>query len=208
MDEALLAHVDGVEQIVVLGAGYDMRAALFAAQIGKRPVFEVDFPATQERKQRVLKAHADLDDRAVRVSIDFQTERLDDVLARAGFRAGRPTFFFWEGVSMYLRRAAVRATLQTLQRLGGPGSALTMDFWYLLDDPDVGSTLARMSGGLLHVVGEPITFGVHPEDCADFLARDGWRATDVASSDELRRRYVKDDRPIYRANVVVTAVRA
>ena len=49
----------GVEQVVVLGAGYDTRAWRFAPVLAGRPVWEVDFPATARRKKRLARAHAD-----------------------------------------------------------------------------------------------------------------------------------------------------
>jgi methyltransferase (TIGR00027 family) len=186
---------------VVLGAGYDMRAFRFAAAIGRRPVFEVDYPSTASRKARVLSARAaDLSPVDVRrVSIDFQTQTLDAVLRGAGFVPGRPTFFLWEGVSMYLRRAAVQDTLRSLAALGGPGSELVMDYWSLLDTPDLRATAHRMSAGLLHFISEPVTFALHPEDGPDFVRRLGWEAVEILDSAALKAAYVQDDRGMYPA---------
>lgn len=200
------ALASDVEQIVVLGAGYDMRAYRFAAALAGRPVFEVDYPSTARRKQRILHGrtlpHADVR----RVQIDFQTETLPEVLGPAGFRTGARTFFFWEGVSMYLTRAAVKGTLATLHTLGGAGSELTMDFWQLLDSPDLVATAHRVSTGLLHLLNEPVTFALHPEDAPDFLQRLGWSVVDLADAAELASRYVRDGRAVYPANFVVHAV--
>lgn len=208
MDDALQRALadGGVEQVVVLGAGYDMRAWRFATALGARPVFEVDYPSTQHRKLRLLKGRPAPAVDVRRVEIDFQRQTLAGVLEPAGFRVGAPTFFTWEGVSMYLTRAAVKGTLSALHDLGGPGSRLTMDFWQLLDSPDLVATAHRVSAGFLHLLGEPITFGIHPEDAAAFLARLGWTVTDVADAAELARRYVRDGRPVYPANFVVQAV--
>lgn len=193
-----------VDQYVVLGAGYDMRARRFPSD---RPVFEVDFPATAARKARLVRGLAlpKVDVRSV--LIDFQTERLEDKLIAAGFRPGVPTFFVWEGVSMYLRREAVKGTLATLRALGGPGSELVMDYWEYLDRPDFVATAHRMSAGLLHLLGEPITFALHAEEGPDFLARNGWEALDTADAATLERRYLHDGRKVYPANWVVHARR-
>lgn len=212
IDDALLAALartdTPVEQVVVLGAGYDARAWRFADQLAGRPVFEVDFPATQARKQRIL-AGRDLPAVDVRrVPIDFQVDRLDDVLARAGFVPGRPTFFAWEGVSMYLHREAVVATLEALAALGGAGSVLAMDFWFLLDDPGLHALLNRVGARLLSLLGEPITFALPLDEAPPFLARFGWRVTDLADADELGRRYVRDGRRVYPATAVLAATRA
>ncbi len=204
------ALADGAEQLLVLGAGYDMRAWRFAAELAGRPVFEVDHPATAGRKASIVDKHAaerpaGLDLR--RVTIDFATERLADRLAACGFVAGKKTVVTWEGVSMYLPRAAVKDTLRTLAELVGPGSTLGMDFWVSTDSPTLRGTFHRVSGAFLWALGEPVTFGVHPEDCAGLLAREGWTLTDTATHDVLEQRYIADGRRVYPYNFVVTATR-
>lgn len=204
------ALADGAEQLVVLGAGYDMRAWRFAPELAGRPVFEVDHPATAARKAAILERHAGerpagLDVRSV--TIDFATQSLPERLAANGFVAGRKTVVTWEGVSMYLPRAAVKATLRTLAELLGPGSTLGMDFWVMTDAPTLSGTFHRVSGAFLWALGEPVTFGVHPEDCAALLAREGWTLTDTATHDVLEQRYVRDGRRIYPHNFVITATR-
>ena len=53
-DDALARALRGkVEQSVLLGAGYDMRAYRLAMALRKRPFFEVDHPATSSRKANV-----------------------------------------------------------------------------------------------------------------------------------------------------------
>ncbi|RIL02364.1 MAG: SAM-dependent methyltransferase [Proteobacteria bacterium] len=187
--EALAA---GARQVVLLGAGYDSRAFRFADLLAGRPVFEVDHPATQQRKQRILRGLA----RAAplpavdvrRVAVDFERDSLEERLAAAGL-ARRRTFFAWEGVSMYLTRDAVKETLASLRRLAPRGSRLAFDAWFLLDDPDLRSTWHRFSANLLSLLGEPVTFSLHPEDAGDFLAREGFALRDVARAADLERRY-------------------
>jgi len=200
LDDAL-AHAlseGGIAQVAVIGAGYDTRAWRFADALGERPLFEVDHPATAGRKARVLeRASAGLPtvDRQV-VTVDFTTQDLGDQLRASGFVPGRPTFFVWEGVSMYLPRVAIQHTLRTLNALAGPGSRLGMDIWYLLDDLDLRASWHRFSANLLALLGEPITFGIHPEDLGPFVAREGVRLLETVSGAELRVRFVRDGRPV------------
>lgn len=208
MDDALLAALGGVAQVVVLGAGYDMRAWRFAAALGGRTVWEVDHPATAARKLRRLQGRAAPDVDVRRVTVDFQHQRWEERLVAAGFPVGRPTFFVWEGVSMYLRRDAVAGTLRALAALGGEGSELVMDFWQHLDAPDLAASVHRLSAGLLTFLGEPVTFAIHPDDAGHLLGRLGWTVTDLADPAELARRYVRDGRVVYPANFVVRARRA
>jgi methyltransferase (TIGR00027 family) len=197
----------GVEQLVLLGAGYDSRAYRFAAQLDGRPVFEVDFPATSRRKARILAGLADTlpatDVR--RVEIDFETDSLAGRLREAGFKTGRRTFVVWEGVSMYLTRSAVKATLTTIRAITAPRSELAMDCWYFLDSPDLLSTAYRMSANLLSLLGEPVAFGVHPEDVGPFLDRLGYRVRDLADAAELERRFVRDGRRVIPGNYLLHA---
>lgn len=209
MDDALRRALRGrVEQVVVLGAGYDMRAYRLAKALRGRPLFEVDHPATAGRKSRILARHeADLPPAVVRrVEVDFETQSFRDELRKAGFRERRPTFFFWEGVSMYLTRSAVKRTLETLRAMSAPGSQVVLDLWYLPDEHDLISAARRFSSNLLALLGEPVTFGLHPEDAAPFFSRLGFRLKDVADAAELRRRYFTPTTHVYPTNYVVCAV--
>ena len=138
IDEHLAAALDaGVGQVVLLGAGYDTRAYRFADRLAGRPVFEVDLAAISRAKAATIAKHAEElpDANVVRVEIDFESQALGDVLADAGFAAGGSTFFMWEGVPMYLTRAAVKATLDAVHDVSGAGSQIAHDMWFLVDEP-------------------------------------------------------------------------
>ena len=207
IDDCLARRLDAgaVEQLVLLGAGYDTRAYRFAPRLEHIPVYEVDFPSTSRRKAQIIRENAAempaIDVRVV--EIDFQSQTLDERLPLAGFARGARTFVVWEGVSMYLTRKAVQDTLRTVRAMSAPGSELTMDFWYLLDAPDLVSTAHRMSANLLHLLGEPVTFGIHPEDVGPFLDRLGWEIVELATAADLEQRYVRDGRSVYPANYMV-----
>jgi methyltransferase (TIGR00027 family) len=209
IDDRLVAALASgrIHQVVLLGAGYDTRAYRFASALAGRPVFEVDFPATSGRKARILVRHVhELPKCDVRrVEIDFQKESLEERLLASGFEKGRTTFFVWEGVSMYLTREAVKGTLAAMVALGGAGSELAMDFWYLVDAPDLLSSAYRASASALSLVGEPVTFGLHPEDAVAFLERQGFRVEEVADAAVLEQRYVRDRRRVHPAMYLVHA---
>jgi methyltransferase (TIGR00027 family) len=208
IDDALVGALkDGAEQVVILGAGYDTRAYRFAEELAGRPVFEVDFPSTGRRKDDLVRKHArDLPGALVRrVEVDFLNETFDGPLIRAGFEKGARTVVVWEGVSMYLTRAAVKQTLSIINGICAPKSDLLLDFWFLLDSADVRAAAHRFSANLLQFLGEPVLFGIHPEDLAAFLERNGFTLVDLADAEELSRRYVKDRRDVYPAMFVARA---
>ena len=150
IDEHLTAALDaGVTQVVLLGAGYDTRAYRFADQLDGRPVFEVDLAPISRAKAATIAKHEDEfpDANVVRVEIDFESQALTDVLSDAGCAVGDSTFFVWEGVPMYLTRAAVKATLDAVHELSGAGSQIAHDMWYLVDDPGPLGTARRTAPG-------------------------------------------------------------
>jgi methyltransferase (TIGR00027 family) len=191
MDDQFLAALDAgqVDQVVVLGAGYDMRAWRFADRIGGRPVFEVDYPSTAARKAAILATHRSempaIDVRGV--TLDFQTQRLADVLVTAGFETSLRTFVFWEGVSMYLDRGAIDTTLVALRGLGC--THLVMDFWSEQAGKGLRSVFHRFAPAALRLVSEPVTFAVSPADVGNLFEADGWRLEEIADTYALAKRY-------------------
>ena len=199
IDDHLLASLDaGAVQVVLLGAGYDTRAYRFAEQLAGRPVYEVDLAPISQAKARTIDRHADdfPDANVVRVEIDFENEALADVLTAAGFEVGAQTFFTWEGVPMYLTRAAVTATLDSVRDLAGPGSRLAHDMWFLVDDPGPMGTARRIVPSALSLIGEPVTFAVHPEDYEALLGRHGFAVVECALAPELQARYAPEARAV------------
>lgn len=211
IDDHLASALDaGAEQVVLLGAGYDTRAYRFADQLAGRPVFEVDLAAISRSKAATIAKHAGEfpDANVVRVEIDFETDKLDDVLRGAGLQVGAPTFFTWEGVPMYLTRTAVKATLQAVWEVSGPGSLISHDMWHLVDDPGPMGTARRLAPSALSFIGEPVTFAIHPEEMDHFLGRQGFRITDLVTAPDLQDRYAPGERAISDASLyVLTAER-
>ena len=162
-----------LDQLVVLGAGYDTRAYRFADSLATASIVEVDLRATQVGKQAAL-ARAGID--AARVSFlatDLTREPLDTALARAGIDSRRRTLFLWEGVTPYLPESAVRATLDFVGR-GAPGTAIVFDYLYrrAFDQPDA----FRGVRGLRRVMErrrEPWLFALDPEDLPRFVEASG-----------------------------------
>jgi len=211
IDDALeRALDDGIDQLLVLGAGYDTRAWRFANQLGRTPVFEVDHPATGARKARIAATKLPEQPYLVRVPIDFQTQDLAERLRAEGFVANQRTFVIWEGVTIYLMREAVVSTLSALAGLCGPGSTLALDGLAFPDRPDWLSTWRRTSPQLLGLLGEPITFVLHPDDLPAFASRQGWQVRDIAPMNELGRRYLPGsdlDAPMYIALLARSSAR-
>jgi methyltransferase (TIGR00027 family) len=191
-DDFLQARLaEGLEQLVILGAGYDSRACRFAPQLGGAAVFEVDHPATSAAKQARLRSLPGANPGNVKyVGVDFNVEKLADKLLQSGYREGRRTVFLWEGVTPYLTLAAVDEVLSFVRGSAAAGSAILFD--YILQSLVEGScTLrgARNEFERMSRTSEPLTFGIAEGEAPAFLAARGFgRIVDVGA-EELKSRY-------------------
>ena len=105
----------GLEQYVIIGAGYETLAMRRADLMARLTVYELDQAATQETKrQRMRKAGIPTPQGLRYVAADLNAESLEDALDRAGFDAGRPALFSWFGVTFYLGEDAIRRTLTSI----------------------------------------------------------------------------------------------
>jgi len=167
IDEAVRAAA--APQVVILGAGLDGRAWRMS-ELRDAVVFEVDHPDSQREKQARAAALARVAREVRFVPVDFTRDRLDDALAAAGHDPTRPTTWIWEGVVMYLERAAIEATLTVVQRRSAPGSHLIL--LYLSR-----AMILPLVGFFLRRVGEPIRSLFTPDQMRALLARHGFTVT-------------------------------
>jgi len=209
IDNHLLDAIGDMDQVLILGAGYDSRAYRFATEIGARPVFEVDLAPLSRRKAEIVAANADLFGHAAiqRVEIDFRTQSLADRLAASGFVAHRPTFVVWEGVSMYLTRAAVRATLGALSSLCGSGSVIAMDFWQRVGGRGPNARLRRLGERSIRLIGEPLTFCIGADTVDGMFTAQDFEMLDLAEAVEMTKRYATAGRRCDPGMYVVAARR-
>ena len=126
-DQALREAVVNVEQVVILGAGWDTRAYEDLRGVDVR-IFEVDTPATQQAKIAALQTAGIESGHVTFVETDFNQVSWVDALQKHGFDPALPTFVLWEGVTMYLPEEAVRSTLAAVAELG-PGSLIAFDYF-------------------------------------------------------------------------------
>lgn len=107
---------DGVEQYVILGAGYDMRAHRLDLPSSLK-IFEVDQLEVQARKRAKLSADLAFKENVIYVPVDFTYQSLTDQLLAAGFEHNKSTVFTLEGVSQYITKEAVRSTIEELSSI-------------------------------------------------------------------------------------------
>lgn len=108
---------EGVEQYVILGAGYDSRAHRLQLSSTMK-IYEVDQQEVQDRKRAKLPKDAPNQKNVTYVSVDFNQQTLTEELLQAGFDPNKPTVFTLEGVSQYISKEALQATIHEVSELG------------------------------------------------------------------------------------------
>lgn len=184
----------GVVQYVILGAGFDtfsLRHRELAEQV---QVFEVDHPATQRiKRERVCQVAGAIPPNLTFASVDFEADRLDEVLTRSRFDAGQPTFFSWLGTTYYLTKDAIEETLGYIAAVAAPGSRLVLDYKlarHLI--PEQSLPLNDKLERLVKRLGEPMLSEFAPEELDDAMAHSGWAALENLLPKEQAQRYLKD----------------
>ncbi len=115
--DELIEQVAGVKQIVLAGAGLDMRSVRHAAEHNDIVFFELDLPEMINERQRVTK----LLDR------DYKEQRV--LKAHPRFDATLPTIIVFEGCSMYFTEEENRRIFASfLEIMQHPLSCLWVDF--------------------------------------------------------------------------------
>src|SRR5829696_7385553 len=177
---------EGLDQVVILGAGFDTRAYRIA-RIEQTRVFEVDHPATQEVKlQRLKKVIDPLPDHVTFIPVDFNTHTLAERLLASSYDEQGKTLFIWQGVTMYLTPEGIDSTLAFITNHSGPGSAVVFDYFYNATLRDMKMEAARR---MTRAIGERLIFGINEGQIEAFLTRRGFRDIRNADAEELTRLY-------------------
>ena len=119
------------------------------------------------------------------VPVDFERERLADGLADAGHDPLRATFVTWLGVTPFLSRDAILATLRELPPCWlGVGYVPPLDAW----DERLRASVSWMPGKMAEL-GEPWLSLLTPQDLAGLLAEAGFSMLEDLGSEDVEPRY-------------------
>ena len=181
----------GVGQYVILGAGLDTFAQRRTELASRLLVFEIDQPGAQAwKRQRLVDLGFGIPSFLRLVPVDFEAgDAWWERLAAAGFDAKQPAIVASTGVSMYLTKEAIAATLRQVAALA-PGSTLAMSFMLPVElaEPDVRPGIERAAAGA-RASGTPFISFFLPTEMMT-LARDaGFREVQHVSAAALTQRY-------------------
>jgi len=202
----------GIQQYVLIGAGFDSFALRRPAFAEPLDIFEIDHPATQTFKiQRIKDCGISLTSSMHFVSADLANEDLASALARTSFRRDEPAFFSWLGVTVYLTREANLATLRAVANSGSPGSELVFTYVDQIEFVADGSrSLGHGNAAAVATMGEPYLSGFDPNEIANDLKQVGLELIEDLDGCKMSERYQRTAtnplRPAAGLHIVLTRV--
>jgi len=165
----------GLQQLVILGAGFDSRAYRFEGLKHAIKVFEVDHPATQQVKlSKLRRIFGAIPAYVTYVPIDFVSQSLNE-LRDHGYDGALKTLFIWEGVTYYISAEAVDSTLAFVAHHSARSSWIIFDYVYVEDltardkRPEI-SRMQRYS----RFTDEGLDFGIKAGTIDEFLEARGF----------------------------------
>lgn len=184
-----LAH--GITQYVILGAGLDTFAQRRPEIASRLRLFEVDQPGTQSwKRQRLVELGFSIPEWLRLVPVDFEAGwSWWEQLKVAGFDANRPAVVASTGVTQYLTKDAIKATLRQVSTLA-PGSTLAMTFLLPLNltEPEKRPEVGEAEKGA-RASGTPFISFFTPTEMLALAREAGFREVRHVSSAELNERY-------------------
>ena len=191
--------VNGTEQYVILGAGYDSRAHRLELPSSLK-IFEVDQPEVSDNKLAKLPKQLPNSDNVTYVNIDFSYQSLTEQLIGAGFDQKKSAIFTLEGVSQYITKEAVSSTIKELASLTRDTNSIFFMSYVdeLLDkNPEAcfgegypnPAKKASLIKGLSAKVGEPWISFYNGAEIEDLLSQNGYSIEENVTLEDLNSLY-------------------
>ena len=211
-DEVERCVRQGIDQYLILGAGFDTFALRREDLRSLVEVFEIDHPDVQALKRaRVMAASRRPAQMPTFVPVDFEATSVARELGRTSFDGGRPSALSWLNTVPYLTEEATVKTLTELRDLLAPGSRLIVNYGAEVPLTEEQVAFLTRLQQVVSAAGEPTRSRWVPEVFAGMLRDLGFEIVEHATERDLTRRYFDGRTDGLRPGVpgrIVTAERA
>jgi methyltransferase (TIGR00027 family) len=169
LDQCLMAATGSVKQVICVGVGFDFRMYRHPVLLEHAHVYEIDL-LEMLLERATLRAEFKLDVPHARVSevpLNLLSDDLFHKLEKSGFDPSLPTFFIYEGCSMYFSREQNELILKSIAELikHHPESKLWLDAVDVrVIHPDEEHPRVRDFVRGMAQLGEPFVFGLETDD--------------------------------------------
>ena len=186
---------NGIEQILLFGAGFDTRAVRFAEKNMKTKIFELDTLYTQTAKINQFKKRGiSIPENTILISIDFNVDSVSEKLESNGFKRNKTTLFIMEGIIQYLNKEAVDELFKLLYELAEPESKVVFDYIY--------ASVLRKENiyygekdiyKKVNSVQEPWLFGIEKGRMEAFVKNYNFSLIQNLDSEDLEKMFFRDE---------------
>jgi methyltransferase (TIGR00027 family) len=201
-ETARVKHIDavlqaelrkGLQQLVILGAGYDSRPYRFAEALRDVRAFEVDLaPMSAVKRRKMARLLSSPPEHVTYVGADLLDADLEERLTEHGYDVHAATLLILSGVAPYLGDAAVAELFAFVGRHSSPGSSIVFDYVFReMVEGDDSAHGARQVRKRLEGLGEPLRFGIPAGGARPFVERSGLTLISDLQPDSLARRYLR-----------------
>jgi methyltransferase (TIGR00027 family) len=189
-----LVRDQGINQLIIFGAGYDCRVHRLALK-DRVMYVEIDDPAKLKIKQDILdkspvKSNAQVD----YIPVDFHKEQLEDVIPRLFHNTHYKTMFIWEGVTNYFTAPIADKIFQYFKTFR-PGTIIIFTYVdeKVLHSPEEFIGAVNVTK-LLQRNNEFWNFGIDPARIKEFLAGYNMQLLHDEGASAYRRLYYGKER--------------
>ena len=179
---------NGYEQILILGAGYDLLGVSLSDKYPDVKFIEVDHPATSSVKQQLFKelnwAHPN------RIELSFDLNESDVLFSSEHINKNSKTLIICEAVLMYLPPKTVDQILETIWK----NFKRCKFVFTFMNEKEPGDYMFRdahpMTSNYLRMNSEPFSWGMSVLGVEDFLEQRGWKLLDIFDDHRLRNDFL------------------
>jgi len=181
---------DGLEQLVIVGAGYDTRAYRIEG-LDKINVFEIDHPDTQKIKiMKIREIFKSLPNHVTYIPLGLEVDEIGQKLLKTDYDASKKTLFVMEGILMYISPENVNKILSFIVNNSGNGSSILFDY---IPSSIIDGTCELEAGqnwqkGVTEA-GEPFKFGIGEGLIESFLTKRGFKMIKNMTSEDYKKTY-------------------
>ncbi len=178
-------------QYVICGAGLDTFS--LRNDNSNVRIFELDHPSTQKYKlKRIYELLCNIPKNTTFVSIDFEKEKMVDVLIKSGFNPEIPTFFSILGVTYYLSLYTFEQSIKDISSLAANGSEVIYDY------PDE-TTFSKKAAGRVQFLtkftencGEKMKHGFSFKENLNILEKYNFNVIKHLSPNEIQKHFFEN----------------
>jgi methyltransferase (TIGR00027 family) len=178
--------VAGIQQVVILGAGFDMIACRFHQRFPSTTFIEIDHPATSTMKKHAI---GKTDENFHLIAADLAEYDVKTILTNSpAFDCNQPTLYVCEGVLMYLDEIDVKKLFTSISSLTGVGSQFLFTAIAPMTTSENNTTF--LLRWYLNLKKEPLKWTMGRKSLASYMDQQGYTLKKTADDAELLSQYL------------------